>query len=782
LKWLSAVWAALELCAPVSRCRTPRFAAPTLFSAAFCAYALSPLRTAHAQEGPNDGGDSKILEIRRVDAAPVIDGRLDDRAWAEAAVVEDLHQVQPVEYAAPTERTIVYALYDADTLYVAAKMYDREPELINARVLRQNQAIGPDDRFFLHLDPFGNRRSGYIFGVNPNGVRFDGVFQNVTDRQFDWDGIWNAAATIDAEGWTVEIAIPFKTLSFDPANDRWRMNFVRYIIRRNEQMAWASRNRNTDPTTMGNVVGMRDLDQGLGLDVVPSLSVRERRTYATGASDSESEPSLDAFYKITPGLNGALTINTDFSATEVDNRQVNLTRFNLFFPERRDFFLQDLDIFQFASLGRTNMGNETLENSATTRPSRENGRPFFSRSLGIGPTGEEVDLKYGGKLSGRVGRWDVGALAVRQDDYSFAAALPTPQQDPESVRVDATTAFVGRVAANVLDESSIGLIMTSGNPRATVDNTLVGTDFRYVNSRLPGGRRLEADAWYQQTDTDDLLGDDSALGVGVRMPNNRGFRGGAAAKRLEANFNPALGYVSRTGVDDYTVELGRTWRPTGAIQTIYSGLDVERIEFIDDGSVQSEVRSLRAFEADTRGRDSLKLQLTSNEEGLRAPFEISRGVIIPAGTYKFDDFEARIATGNQRKFAGGFAYRSGDFFGGERLGLEASLGWRPNKYLRTNLEYFYDDVTLPQGDFIVRLVRLAVEAAFTSTISWVNLIQYDNVSNAAGINSRLHWIPEAGREGFIVLNHNVVEDLIGDGHFHSSAAELTVKFGYTFRF
>ena len=244
------------------------------------------------------------------------------------------------------------------------RLFDAEPDLINARILRQGQAIGADDRFFVHLDPFNNRRSGYLFGVNPNGVRYDGIFEGVTQRQFDWDGIWQAAAARHPEGWVLEIAIPFKTLSFDPAATSWRMNFVRNIERKNEGMAWISRNRNTDLSTMGDVTGISQIEQGRGLDVVPSLSVRDRRAIGTTPGSRATEPSVDVFYKITPQLNASLTVNTDFSATEVDDRQVNLTRFSLFFPEKRDFFLQDVDIFQFGRL-------------------QQDGRPFFSRKLGI---------------------------------------------------------------------------------------------------------------------------------------------------------------------------------------------------------------------------------------------------------------------------------------------------------------------------------------------------------------------------------------------------------------
>jgi hypothetical protein len=727
------------------------------FVASFCA------ATASAQEGEAQ----KQAMARRTDTPPAIDGRLDDAVWQDATIIEDLHQVTPVEFATPTERTIVYLLYDSDNLYVGVRMFDREPDQIVARILRQNQAIGGDDRFFVQIDAFGNRRSGNLFGVNPNGVRFDGIFQNITDRQFDWDGIYQAEAVVDEQGWTAEFAIPFKTLSFDPAKDRWSMNFVRYIIRRNEQMAWVSRNRNTNPTTMGVITGLVGLEQGRGLDIVPYLTVRERKEFSGPVRSNDTEPSLDVFYKVTPALNAALTVNTDFSATEVDNRQVNLTRFGLFFPEKRDFFLQDLDIFQFASIGRLNTGNDGLENAATTRASRENGRPFFSRRLGITPGGLEVPLEYGGKLSGRVGRFDLGALSIRQD------ASPT---------VNAMTASVARVAANLLEESSLGVIATSGDPTSNLDNSLVGVDFRYVNTRLPGNRSVDADIWYQQSDTPGLQGDDSALGMTMRMPNNTGLRGGVGFKRIERNFDPALGFVNNAGIDNYTAELGHTWRRGGSfMQAIFSGVDANRIEFIDDGSVQSQVVALRALEIETRGRDDLKLRAFATDETLRAGFEISPGITIPAGRYSFDEYELSFGTGNQRKVSGQLELRSGDFYSGERSRIVSQVAVRPNRHFRAAVEYEYNDVTLPQGDFIVRLARITLETAFSNTLSWVNLIQYDNVSETIGVNSRLHWVPQAGREGFFVVNHNL-EDFDRDNEFHSSFSEATVKFGYTFRF
>ena len=734
--------------------------------------AASLLGEAVAQPPPVDA-EQKTVRIQRTAEPPTIDGDLSEELWVRAPPVADFHQVTPVEGDAPSERTEVYVLYDRDALYIGVRLFDAEPDLINARILRQGQAIGADDRFFVHLDPFNNRRSGYLFGVNPNGVRYDGIFEGVTQRQFDWDGIWQAAARVTPEGWVLEMAIPFKTLSFDPAATSWRMNFVRNIERKNEGMAWISRNRNTDLSTMGDVTGISQIEQGRGLDVVPSVSVRDRRAIGTTEGESATEPSVDVFYKLTPQLNASLTVNTDFSATEVDDRQVNLTRFNLFFPEKRDFFLQDVDIFQFGRL-------------------QQDGRPFFSRKLGIDAAGQPVPLDVGAKVSGRIGRFELGTLAVRQEAYE------NPYVAGETI--NATTAFVGRAAANVLAESSVGMIVTDGDPSSNRDNSVVGVDFRYQNSQLIGGKSLEGDAWFQQSDSEHLVGDDTAIGLAVRVPSNTGLRGEFGLTRMEQNFYPALGFVRRTGIDQADLELGHTWRPaSSALRTVFSGVIATRIEYLDDGSIQSQNVTLQALNLELNSQDAFGLNVSNNKEGLRTPFVISQGVTIPEGEYSFNNVNLQLRSGDQRALGGGMFVNDGDFYDGKRFGVTTFIGWR-SRHFRANLNYQYNEISFPgKGDdllanglprcttldcaFITRVVRLSLEAIFSSRLSWVNLIQYDNVSHTVGLNSRLHWIPQAGREAFLVLNHNVKDDpLTPDDDFHSSFAEVTLKYSYTFRF
>ncbi|HEY5623167.1 MAG TPA: carbohydrate binding family 9 domain-containing protein, partial [Gammaproteobacteria bacterium] len=307
--------------------------------------------TVSAQGNIAAGGQLKTTEVVYVETAPVLDGRLDDGVWSQAFVIDDLHQINPTEYAEPSVQTRIYLVYTQDALYVGAELLDADAANIGAQVLRQGEGIFGDDVFGVILDPFNDRRSGFRFDVNPNGVRSELLFQNTSQQNADWQGIWRAAASQNEEGWIAEMEIPFKTLSFDPANDTWGINFMRWLPRQNEWLGWVSRNNTMNPGISGVATGFENMEQGVGLDVVPSISLRKSKDYSLSASDTDNEPSLDLFYKLTPGLNASLTINTDFSATEVDDRQVDLSRFSLFFPEKRDFFLADADIFEFGRLG-----------------------------------------------------------------------------------------------------------------------------------------------------------------------------------------------------------------------------------------------------------------------------------------------------------------------------------------------------------------------------------------------------------------------------------------------
>jgi len=701
--------------------------------------------------------------VVRIDSIPVIDGKIDEAVWDKAEVLTDFHQTRPSNGAEPSDPTEVFLLYDDDALYIAARMHDSEPDRIAAPTVIHGQGLGRDDRIVIILDPFRAGRGAYRFETNANGIRHDALYDNVSSFESAWTVIWESAAEYFDGGWEAEMAIPFKTLSFDPTQDTWGFNFGRGIRRRGEEIAWVSRNRSYNASILGSATGLQGMDQGVGLDVVPSLTANRQKRFNPSSTDSDFEPSLDVFYKVTPSLNASLTINTDFSATEVDDRQVNLSRFSLFFPEKRDFFLNDSDLFTFGRI-------DDISNEASSRSSANNGRPFFSRRLGLSSTGQPVDLEYGGKLSGRIGRWNIGMLAMRQGAFES---------------VGASNVMVGRVSANVLDESSVGMIFTAGDPNSNDDNSLGGIDFRYLNTHLPGGKVLEADAWYQQSKTDGLDGDDAAYGVGISLPSNSGWRGGLHHKQIQANFNPGLGFVNRSNIDDTIADIGYTsYRDGGFVQQIFSGVDVQRTSFID-GDLDSQVILGRLIELQTNSRDSFKLHYRQSKEVITTPFIIyqdnSRQVVVPPGTYSFGETSTTIESGSQRDITASATILSGDFYDGSRTNLAGEITWRQSNFFNVAASYDWNDIELPQGNFITRLTSLSTEMNFSSTLYWINLLQYDNVSEVLGLNSRLIWIPTAGQEGLIVFNHSM-QDQDKDNSFVSELSDINVKISYTFRF
>ncbi len=705
----------------------------------------------------------KLIDVFQVDQAPVLDGRLDDDAWAFGTVIDDLHQINPDEYAEPSQKSQILVVYTTDALYLAARFWDTEPDKIGAKLLRQGAYSFGEDSFTVMIDPFNNQRSGYAFDLTANGVRNQAVYANVISENWAWRGIWHGASRITDDGWIAEVEIPFKTLSFDPRNETWGLNVARLIGRNQEHIGWVSANRAQNPAVSGKITGLKGMDQGFGLDAVPAIRATESKNYLSGTATTIIEPSLDLFYKITPALTGSLTINTDFSGTGVDARQINLTRFGLFFPERRTFFLQDADIFEFGLIG----GREGYQLQSTiSRVELESGRPFFSRRIGLTSGGKTVDINIGGKLTGRVGRYDIGMLAIQQDDFGTA---------------DASDLFVARFAANVLEESSVGMILTHGDPDSDRGNSLAGLDFRYLNTRLGNGGTIEAGLWYQQSATDGLSGDDAAYGFSLSAPNTAGLRGKLAFKEIQQNFMPALGFVNRVNVRDLVTELGYTWYPLAAgIRKIYSGVDYQRIETIQ-GALQSQIVTLRPIEISSASNDGVSIQYHIVDEVVDVPFEISEGVTIPAGAYAFDQYCGRLHTTEYRRLSGTGYYCGGEFLDGTQDVAGVALTWRPNAHFEFSGGYDIYDIVLPGGAFTTRLLSFRANIAFTNTWYWENLVQYDNVSYSLGVNSIVRWVPRAGREMVLVVNREYI-DFIRERHFNRVSGDITFKFSYTFRF
>lgn len=692
----------------------------------------------------------KVAAIPRTETAPEIDGEISEAAWEDASVVEDLHQYRPQEGADPEHKTRFLFMFDDDFLYVGARAYDSDASAITARQMVQGATIGNDDSISLILDPFNSRRTGYRFMLNPLGVRREGTYDTPTEISWDWKGIWDARTQIDEHGWTAEIAIPFKTLSFNPNNGSWGVNFDRRTVRIQERSAWVSRNRTINASTSGLISGFNGLSQGLGLDVVPSISLISSRDIEVASPTFDAEPSLNVFYKITPSLTAALTLNTDFSATEVDDQEVNLTRFSLFFPEKREFFLQDADMFQFGNID-------------------QNGMPFYSRRIGIDDDGQPVNLIGGAKLTGRMGPWSIGVLNVLQDEFETATAV-----------VPETNLFVGRITRTVLGESSIGMIVTDGSASTDADNTLVGVDFRYRNTKLPNGKVLDGELWYQKSNTEGLTGNDSAWGAGVALSNENGFWGDTGIRVFDENYFPGIGFLNRPGVREYHLNGGyNKWLNGRRIDRFKSFVEA-RFTTDAGGSLESREIDLFPISILNPKGDKTELVISNTKEVLTQDFEIVPGVIIPPGTYTFSQIGAELAWASHRKFSPTLKLEAGEFYGGDQINTTVGAAWRPSEHLLVDIEAEWSDTKLPYGDFLTTLYRGKFDIAFNPRWAWLNVIQYENVSGELGLNSRLRWIPEAGREAYFVINHGFIRD--SSRSFKTLTSEIVLKINYTFRF
>lgn len=709
-------------------------------------------QAAHAQtdtdDAPRAREDTAIISLGggHTDTPPTIDANLDEQAWQHAAVIDAFTQVDPVNNAPPTERTEVRLLYDADTLYLGVRCLDAEPDLVIARSMARDGSHGSDDRITFTLDTFADQRNGYIFVVSAAGGKRDGLIEGTRTR-WEWDGLWTAAARVDDRGWTAEIAIPMKTLSFDEHAPAWGFNIERFIRRKNELVRWASPSRDSGVARMndaGSLADFADLDQGFGLTIKPFL---------TAALDIDNdnlkfEPGVDIFYKITPSTTAALTINTDFAEAEVDNRRVNLTRFPLFFPEKRAFFLEDSGLFEYGGI-------------------RQSPRPFFSRRIGI-VGGQQKDILVGLRVTGRTGRLRFGVLDVQMKDDDTLGAK---------------NLGVIRLKHDVGDESSVGFIATNGKPGARGSNQLVGVDFNFVNSDAWGGN-ISADTWFMATHDDPSdapAENDDPFAIGGRFSWNADpWSLFAFFAHVGHDFNPGLGFVSRPGSREYSLRGGYTWRPETHdwIRSININAGAGGYTSFNN-TIESADLDLPRVTLSTNSGDSVFAVALFDRERLESPFEIVDGVTIPIGTHDNAGWRAGFSTSAARTVSLNANYSQRGFYTGTRNDLFAAITYRPNASLSLSADYFLNEVRLRTGNFTVRVATARATVQFSPDLSWSNTLQWDNQSDSAGLNSRVRYEFRPGQEVFLVYNEGF--DVIDDS-IHSTSRDVTLKAGLTFRF
>jgi len=402
-------------------------------------------------------------------AVPIrLDGILDEPGWQAAGLIPDLTQQSPVPGGPTPYHTEVRLLTDGATIYIGVRCADPEPGRIATHTMLRDADLSSDDAVGIVLDTFGDHRTGYIFQVNAAGARFDGLIATAEDVSADWDGIWDAKVGRDASGWTLEMAIPVATLRLTPGLGAWGFNVDRTVARDRTEMRWSGTTldaRFADMRRAGELRGVDGLDAGLGLTVTPYGLVRHGRDFVAGTSEMDGDAGLDVGWAMTRQLSGVLTVNTDFAETEVDTRQINLTRFPLFYPEKRYFFVEGANQFAFGP----NLGSDFV--------------PFFSRRVGL-VGGETVPMDVGAKVIGRQGPWGIGALTVR------TGASP---------RAPASSLSAARVTRDIGEHLRLGAIGTRGDPSGLVQNWLGGVDAVWQSSTFRGDRNLTTGGWWSRT-------------------------------------------------------------------------------------------------------------------------------------------------------------------------------------------------------------------------------------------------------------------------------------------
>lgn len=708
--------------------------------------------------------EAQVLAGKAVQAGERIriDGKLDEPAWQRAVPLGPLTQVEPKEGEAPTEATEVRVVYDAEAIYIGIQCHDSTPGGIIATQLTRDGELDVDDYVGIVLDPFFDRRNGFLFAVNPAGARADGqISNNAQEINLDWDGVWNAVARKNEKGWAVEFSIPYKTLRFKPGQTIWGLNIERQIKRKNEKDRWSGARRDVWITNLAEAGQLQDLPlirQGLGLDIRPYGVVR-RDPFDPARQDKGPwvlDGGLDISKNLTPNLNASLTVNTDFAETEADTRQVNLTRFSLFYPEKRPFFLEGAGVFETA-------GNSTWDPDLL---------PFFSRRIGLYQE-QEVPILFGSKITGRQSHFNIGLLDVqtRHADIWNEAG--------ERLRLDGQNLLAGCVSRDVFEQSYVGAIFTHGNPSGTGDNSLIGTDARFATSKFRGDKNLSLDLFLMRTNDQTTHSTDYAAGFWLDYPNDR-WDLRLQGKQIGDNFRPALGFVPRREIRKASGGAEFMPRPEmWGIRKLGFGLDGEIIADLDN-VVENWSVSFTPISVEMDSGDQVQVNFGREFERLPESFEIFDGIVLPLDSYRWNRYEVEIETASKRFWVLQSNLSWGSFYNGTRRQIGLGLTLKPSTHFNFGLESERNDVRLKQGEFYTQLVSIRGDFNFSPDVSWANLVQYDNESRILGFQSRFRWILKPGNDLFVVLNRGWYRTF--DHDYLSTFDRATVKLGYTFRF
>ncbi len=666
----------------------------------------------------------------RVTEAPTIDGSLDDGIWERATPLTDFVQAEPLEGQPASERTEVRILYDDLAIFVGVRLLDSAPSEIVTTDTRRDAGLGEQDSFQIIFDTFRDRSNGFVFGTTAAGSQWDGQVRSENPPNSNWDGSWDVRTHNDETGWTAEFRIPLRTLRYGPPPQAWGMNFMRRIQRNRERAYWAPLPRQFDLSRLSSAGELRGLDLKAprNLKLLPYAVSSADRNFTPGSkTDLNGDIGVDAKIGLTGSLNLDLTYNTDFAQVEVDTQQINLTRFNLRFPEKRPFFLENAGLFGVgaAASGMGSIGDLDL---------------FFSRRIGLDENGNLEPILGGARLSGRTRGYNIGVLNMQTDEVN---------------RRPGNNFTVARVSRELRSRSSVGAIFV--NRSGTGD--LAGTDDWNRTFGLDGrfglGERVTVGGFTAQTQTPGLTGRQYAWNTASTYDDGKTFVAFDYGQVGE-DFNPEVGYLENTlGYTRWYAKFEETMRQdkiTGwGFREFLPHINYTRYEYLDGGGLQNANVHVDNH-WDWENGYFISTAINGAWEGLREPFEVYPGIVVPPGEHGGLRFTMRSNTDRRKWLSGSHLWDTGRFLNGDQNSHNFVATIRQGSTFALNTSWTYRAIDLPQGAFKTNLGNMRVTYTFTPLVFTQALIQYNDRTQRWSTNLRFHWLQTAGTGLFVVYN------------------------------
>lgn len=672
----------------------------------------------------------KRLEAVKISTKPKIDGLLNDRIWESIPFSSDFKMIIPETGEEPSEKTEIKIAYSEKHLYIGIKCYSENPKNISVNTLKYDQherGSNGDDIVRILIDPFLDMRNAYVFIVNPKGARTDGL---ASGEHFNanWDGIWDVATSINKDSWSAEIEIPFKTLTFNSEINEWGINVERYIARKMETIRLSGISKDNffyNPSVAARAGTFTGIKQGLGLTFKPYMILSAKKDNTSEAGRKwKIDGGFDLYKNFTPNLVGVFTYNTDFAEIEVDERQINLTRFSLYFPEKRSFFLEGSDIFSFGSgLHRTFI-------------------PFFSRTIGIYNEENIVPIEYGVKVFGKMGNTNLALLNVKTSDSDW---------------IPGSNFIAGRVYQNVFSQSKAGMIFTKGNPDSIEDNSMLGFDFNYSTSKFLKNKNFMAGGWWVYNWNSRKEGRHYGYGFKIDYPNDL-WDLALTYIYFGDSLEPGLSYLPRNNIQIIRPSIQYKPRPEkGLIGKLVRQFYFELFSsiYID---LSGKVVSSRIFAAPinfrTESGDHFEFNIIPEKEVLDEPFELSDDLIFPAGEYNHTRFRAQFHSASHRKIDLSMRYTFGNFYSGKLTELNVGSSYKHGGNFKIDLNVLFLRGDFPEGEYRKNLFRIGSDLFLNPDVGLMGLIQFDDDSNEMGVNVRFKWRISPGNVIYLVYNKN----------------------------